>query len=191
MRRPTTRILLTCAAIGVAGGLVFVLDGLVSGTVAAVLPFLYGATIGAYFLPGAIAMSLLRRPGVALLAAVIAGIVVTPFTPIFIRAIAATALIGALQELPFAVTAYRKRPIWLLYLGAGLAGIVLGTVVYIAFDVATLELWMQVASWAASVGSPLLFTAAGHAIARAVASTGVARGLTAPSTGHSTPRSAG
>lgn len=179
MRRSTTRLLLTCAAIGVAGGIVFILEGLVSGTVAAAAPFLYGATLGVYFLPGAIAIALLRLPGVGLLAATLAGVVVSPFTPISFRAIGAAALIGFLQELPFAATLYRRRPVWLLYVGAALAGVVLGFVVYFAFGVAALAIWAQVLAWVASIASPLLFTAIGHAVADGVRRTGVARGLSA------------
>lgn len=179
MRRSPTRLLLTCAAIGVAGGIVFILEGLVSGTVAALVPFLYGATLGVYFLPGAIAIALLRLPGVGLLSATLAGVVVSPFTSISFRAIGAAALIGLLQELPFALTLYRRRPVWLLYVGAVLAGIVLGVVVYLAFDVAALTAWTQVLAWLASIGSPVLFTALGHAIARGVHRTGAVRGLSA------------
>jgi energy-coupling factor transport system substrate-specific component len=179
MRRSPTRLLLTCAAIGVAGGIVFILEGLVSGTVAALLPFLYGATLGVYFLPGAIAIALLRIPGVGLLSATLAGVVVSPFTSISFRAIGAAALIGLLQELPYALTLYRRRPVWLLYLGAVLAGVVLGVVVYLAFDVASLAVWTQAVAWFASIASPVLFTAIGHAVARGVRRTGVVRGLSA------------
>ncbi|MFD1714906.1 ECF transporter S component [Amnibacterium flavum] len=177
MQRQTTAILLTCAAIGVAGGLVFVLEGLISGTVAAAAPFLYGATLGVYFLPGAIAMVLLRRPGVALLSAVIAGVVVSPFTSISVRAIAATALIGALQELPYAITRYRKRPVWLLYLGAVVAGAIFSAVVLVAFDVVSLAPGLQFVAVLSSVLAPVVFTAIGHAIALGVARTGAARSL--------------
>jgi hypothetical protein len=56
---------------------------------------------------------------------------------------------------------------------------VLGIVVYLAFDVAALTVWTQVLAWVASIASPLLFTAIGHAVARGVRRTGVVRGLSA------------
>lgn len=177
MQPHTTRLLLTCAAIGAAGGIVFILDGLVSGTIAAAVPFLYGATLGAYFLPGALASILLRRPGVALLSSVIAGLIVSPFTPIGLRAVGATALIGALQELPFAVTLYRRRPVQLVYLGAVIAGIVLGSVVLIALDVASQGPVIAVLAVVVSIVSPLIVTGIAHLIANGVARTGVTRGI--------------
>jgi hypothetical protein len=55
MKNTSTRLLLSCAALGVAGGILFVVNAYIGGTVNAVAPMLYGLTLGVYFLPGAIA----------------------------------------------------------------------------------------------------------------------------------------
>ncbi|MGO3886051.1 MAG: ECF transporter S component, partial [Mycetocola sp.] len=100
MNSLNTRLLLTCAAIGVGAGIPFTVTGYLHGVIAATLPIVYGAMIGLYFLPGVIAQSLLRRGGVALLTSLMAGITAAAFNPMNMwRHLGTALLIGALQEL--------------------------------------------------------------------------------------------
>jgi energy-coupling factor transport system substrate-specific component len=178
MRNSSTRLLLTCAAIGVGGGLVFVASGYVQGLIAATLPILYGLLIGVYFLPGVIAQSLLRRGGVALLTGVFAGLVAAAFSPQwFFRYLGAGLAIGLLQELPFAVTRFRYWKAWIFYLAATIAGILFGIGVFVVLGASTFPGWASVVYFTLFVVSPIVATWLGRLLADRLDRTGVARGL--------------
>jgi energy-coupling factor transport system substrate-specific component len=177
MRNVSTRLLLTCAAIGVAGGLVFALNAWIGGTVAALAPLLYGFTIGVYFLPGVVAQYLIRRGGVAVLTAGIAGLVTAPLQPIGFWATLIAIAIGAFQELPFLVTRYRRWRTWLFVVGGVIAGVVcaLGmyrTVAKDALDGASAAILMT-----GYFVAPIVFTVIAVLLGAALTRTGVARGL--------------
>lgn len=176
----STRLLLTCAAIGVAGGIVFSISAYISGTLAAVAPLFYGAVIGVYFLPGVVAQALLRRGGVALITSVIAGLVSVPFQPIGFAAVMAAGSIGALQEIPFALGLYRYWKAWLFYLAVTVAGIVFGLGVFLAQGAETAQPWVQVVHIGLFVVSPILFTWIGRTVAKGLDRTGAGRGLQLP-----------
>jgi energy-coupling factor transport system substrate-specific component len=178
MRNSSTRLLLTCAAIGVGGGLVFVASGYIQGIIAATLPILYGLLIGVYFLPGVIAQSLLRRGGVALLTGVFAGLVAAAFSPQwFFRYLGAGLAIGALQELPFLVTRYRYWKAWVFYLAAATAGLVFGIGVFAVIGLSNFTGWANLVYFVLFVVSPVLATWLGRILADRLDKTGVARGL--------------
>lgn len=177
MTTVTTRLLLVCGAIGVAGGLVFSVSAYISATLALAAPFFYGAVIGVYFLPGVIAQTLLGRGGVALLTSLIAGLVSVPFQPIGLMAVLAAGSIGALQEVPFLITRYHYWRGWLFYVAVTLAGLVFGFGVFLAQGASTASPWTQVIHVGLFVVSPVVFTAVGRAVARGLIRAGVARGL--------------
>lgn len=177
VQRTSTRIILSCAAIGVAGGLVEAGSGYLAAFAAAVVPWLYGVTIGAHFLPSIVALALLRRPWVAIITGVVAGLIASAFAPFWIgRFVGTGLLIGALVELPFLVTRYRNWSPWLFYVSAAFAGLVLAAAVFIGLG----GEHYSPAVWAVAlplyVASPLLFTWIGRAIANALRRAGVARG---------------
>jgi energy-coupling factor transport system substrate-specific component len=178
MKNTSTRLLLSCAAIGVAGGLLFIVNSYIGGTVNAVVPVLYGFTLGVYFVPGAIAQALFRRGGVALLVAVISGLVSAAFQPLGFGAALIAVGIGALQELPFLVTRYRVWRAWLFVAGAAVSGVVLAVGMYRLVGAHDLDALGAVLLLAGSFVSPIAFTLLGLALARALAATGVTRGLT-------------
>ena len=178
MRNSSTRLLLTCAAIGVGGGLVFVVSGYIQGLMAATIPILYGSLIGVYFLPGVIAQSLLRRGGVALLTGLFAGLVAAAFSPQwFFRYLGAGIAIGLLQELPFVVTRYRYWKAWIFYLAAAIAGLVFGLGVFVAVGLSHFTGWANLVYFSLFVLSPIAVTWLGRVIADRLDKTGVARGL--------------
>ncbi|WP_382308078.1 ECF transporter S component [Herbiconiux sp. UC225_62] len=177
MKNTSTRLLLSCAAIGVAGGLLYIVASYLGGTVNALVPMLYGLTLGVYFLPGAIAQFLFRRGGVALLVAVLSGLVSAAFQPLgFLAALIAVG-IGALQELPFLIFRYRRWPVWLFMAGAVLSGVVLAIGMYRLVGARDLDPAGAIVLVIGSVLSPVVFTLLAIAIGRALAATGVARGI--------------
>lgn len=178
MRNASTRLLLTCAAIGVAGGLVFVVSGYLNGLMSATVPIVYGALIGVYFLPGVVAQSLLRRGGVALLTGMFAGLIAAAFSPQwFLRYFGAGLAIGLLQELPFLVTRYRYWRAWVFYLAAAIAGLIFGVGVFIGIGAEQFGPGLSVVYFGLFAVSPLVFTWLGRIIASRIDKTGVARGL--------------
>ncbi|PWC07723.1 ECF transporter S component [Mycetocola zhujimingii] len=178
MRNASTRLLLTCAAIGVAGGLVFVVSGYLNGLVSATAPVLYGSIVGVYFLPGVVAQSLLRRGGVALLTGLFAGLIAAAFSPQwFLRYLGAGLAIGLLQELPFLVSRYRYWRAWVFYLAAAIAGIIFGAGVYLTIGAEQFSANLSVVYFALFAVSPIFFTWLGRVIASRIDKTGVARGL--------------
>lgn len=178
MPRSSTRFLLTCAAIGVGSGLPFAVTGYLHAVVLVVAPMLYGLLIGLYFLPGVIAQSVLRRGGVAMITGTIAGLTASAFDPMHLpQHIGTSLLIGALQELPFAVRRYRYWQAWVYYLAAGIAGLLFAGVAFVvvapqghgvALSILYLALWFA---------APVIVTWIGRLIARGIDRTGVARGV--------------
>jgi energy-coupling factor transport system substrate-specific component len=180
MKNTSTRLLLSCAAIGVAGGILFIVNAYIGGTVNAVVPMLYGLTLGVYFVPGAIAQFLFRRGGVALLVAVISGLVSAAFQPLGFGAALIAIGIGLVQELPFLVTRYRYWPIWLFVVGAAFSGVVLAFGMYRLVGARDLDSLGAAVLVTGSVVSPIVFTLIALALGRALAATGVARGIGGP-----------
>ena len=98
-RTLSTRVLLICAAIGVATGLLAAVAGYVSPIVFTAAPFLYGLVLASHVIPGVIAQALLRLPWVALLTHLFAAVIASAFAPQWIGRYLGTALlIGGLQE---------------------------------------------------------------------------------------------
>ena len=179
MRNISTRLLIACAAIGVAGGVLFTAHAWVGGLTVNTIPFLYGVTMGIYFLPGALAQALFHRGGVALLTGALSGLVASPFQPIGFMAFAIGVVIGLVQELPFLLGRYRAWKPWLFFVSAALSGLItMGA----AFGILGGQNYNAVGT-ALVVGaffiSPPLFTALALWLAKALDKAGVARGLRA------------
>lgn len=114
-----TRVLLICAAIGVATGLIGGIAGWVTPILlASPLLFLYGLVLGSHVLPGIIAQEVLRRPFVALITHLIAALVSSAFNPAWaLRFIGTALLFGAIQEGVAAHPLPRLGRLALLHLG--------------------------------------------------------------------------
>lgn len=125
MKHISTRILMSCAAIGVAGGIIFALNAWIGGTVAHLLPLVYGLTLAPYCIPGAVAQILIRRPGVALLTASFSALVsMLFFPPSVLHTVGGALVIGVLQEVPFLISRYRVWKPWLFIVGSLAMGII-------------------------------------------------------------------
>nr|WP_211160614.1 ECF transporter S component [Microbacterium sp. MF43] len=168
--------MLTCAAIGVAAGILQAIAGVSSGFVVAFAPIVYGLVLGVHVLPGVIAQELLRAPWVALITHLVAALVASAVTPVWIGRYVGTALlIGGLQELIAAVSRYRRWEPWRFFLSSVIIGVVIAAVIWFAADIARFALWGQVVYVALFVLGPVLWTAIGLAIGRALRRAGVPR----------------
>ncbi|WP_164545221.1 ECF transporter S component [Antribacter gilvus] len=107
--RFSTRLLLSCAAIGAAGGLLaVVINYLLALVPPSPLAYaVYTATIGVWALGPLVAVSLFRVPGVGLLTAVFAGVVNLVAPTGFLQVVNFLAA-GVVLELPFLVMLYRR-----------------------------------------------------------------------------------
>ena len=176
MHRTSTRVLLSCAAIGVVGGVVAGASGYLAAAFAAFGPMLYGLTVGSHFLPSVVALAVLKRPGMAVLAGLIAGLVGAAFAPWWLwRYVGAGLLVGLLIEVPFLLTRYRRWDAWLYYVAAGFAGLVIAIAVFIGLGAEHYAWWAWAIALPLWVLSPVLFTWIGRVIAARLAKAGVAQ----------------
>lgn len=90
MGRASTAYLLTCAAIGVAGGVVLAAGWWLSLALFATVPIATVAIAGLWVIPPVVALRLLQRPFAGLLVGLISGLVLAPFYTI--SAVATTLL---------------------------------------------------------------------------------------------------
>jgi energy-coupling factor transport system substrate-specific component len=174
--RLSTSVLLTCAAIGVATGILGGLAGWLTLPVLATVPIVYGFVLGAHVLPGIIAQELIRLPWVALLTHVLAALVASAMMPAYIGRFVGTAILfGAVQELVAAATRYRSWAPWRFFLSGAIIGVLVAVVVFFAADLGAMPLWAQITYLVLSVLGPIAWTAVGLGIGAALRRTGVAR----------------
>ncbi len=172
----STRLLLVCAAIGVATGIVGGVAGLLTPVVLVAVPWAYGLLLGSHVLPGIIAQEVLRRPLVALITHVIAALVASAFNPAWALRFLGTALLfGAIQEGVAALTRYRAWGAWRFFVSGAVIGVLVAVVVFFAAHMATLPLWAQILYLVISVLGPIAWTAVGLAIGAALRRAGVAQ----------------
>lgn len=172
----STRLLLVCAAIGVATGIIGGIAGLLTPVVLLTAPFAYGLLLGSHVLPGIIAQEVLRRPLVALITHVIAALVASAFNPAWALRFLGTALLfGAIQEGVAALTRYRAWGAWRFFVSAAVIGVLVAVVVFFAAHLGALPPWAQVMYLVISVLGPIAWTAGGLAIGAALRRAGVAQ----------------
>lgn len=174
----STRVLLICAAIGVASGLPFMLTSGLHVIVTHTIPLLYGPLLGLYYLPAAIALPLLRAPGVGIITALISGllVMVSPLQPLGPSILGGFLLIGVFQELGYAILLYRRWPLWSGLLLAVVSGLVLATVFHFVFELGDrYALWLVIAQFAATPAAAVLATVLGWVIAQRLLASGAYR----------------
>lgn len=170
----STRVLLICAAVGVATGLVSAGAGYLSIPVSAAVPVLYGLVLGSHVLPGIIAQSLLRVPGVALISHVLAALVSSAFAPAWVlRYIGTALLIGVIQEGITALGRYRHWGIGRFMISAVIVGVLLAVPIGFAADVDKFAPWAFVLYLAMFVIGPVVWTFIGVRIGNALRRAGV------------------
>ena len=177
VKNVSTRLLMSCAAIGVAGAIIFTINAWAGGVLANLVPLAYGLTIGLYFVPGALAQALIRRPGVGLLTSTFAGLVSSPFQPIFFGAFLIALGIGVLQEAPFLIARYRVWKPWLFLVGALAAGVLTSGAAFQVLKGNDLGLAGTIVAFACFGVSPLIWTMISVWLAERLWRAGVGRGL--------------
>lgn len=174
-RRLPTRVLLACAAIGAAGGLVVAPVTLFSSTGPALaMPLLFAVLAMVKLLPGTLAQGILRRGGVALLAGMIVGLVNIPFSAHGPMVFVSLAGIGLLQEIVPALGLYRRFGGWTLLASNLLAGAVSAWLGWRLFAADGIHGAVAIGYWACAAASIVAVTLLGLAIASRVRRSGVA-----------------
>lgn len=177
----TTRVLLICAAVGVATGLLAAFAGWLSVPVWAVYPLAvaYGLVLGVHVAPGIIAQELLRLPWVALISHVVAALVATAFSPQWAgRYLGIAILIGGLQEGIAALTRYRVWQWWRFMLSGAIVGLVIAVIMGFVFDLSRFELWAQITFVVVLFLGPIAWTGISLWIGAGLRRAGVARRTT-------------
>lgn len=172
----STRVLLVCAAIGVATGIFGGIAGwLTPLLLASPLMFLYGLLLGSHVLPGIIAQEVLRLPLVALITHLFAALIASAFNPAWsLRFIGTALLFGLIQEGIAALTRYRSWGPWRFFISAVVIGFFVAIVVFFAAHLAVMPLWAQIMYLTISVLGPVVWTAIGLAIGSSLRKAGVA-----------------
>lgn len=172
----STRVLLTCAAIGVATGIVGGIAGWLTPVVLLALPIAYGLVLGSHVLPGIIAQEALRLPLVAIITHVIAALVASAFNPAWAPRFIGTALLfGAIQEGVAAITRYRAWGAWRFFISGGIIGAIVAVVVFFAADLGKLPPWGQIVYIILAVLGPIAWTAVGLWVGVGLRRAGVSR----------------
>ncbi|RPF21360.1 ECF transporter S component [Myceligenerans xiligouense] len=181
--RYPTRLLLSTAAIGAAGGLLVVgLNYALVGLPPSSLTYaIYAVTTPAWSLGSFVAMALFRRPGVALLTSVFSGLV-NLASPFGVAQLVNFLVIGLLLELPFAVARYRRwsdRFFWIAFPAGALllgAGYLAPTLAAGAIDPSDIAPWLSALLVAAGVALALGLTAVALRTAAALRKAGIGGG---------------
>ena len=168
-----TAIMLTCAALGVAGGILLAPANWISTLLFLGLPFVSVGLAGLWLLPSVIALRLLRRPLVGLLVGLLAGLVIVPFSGYGFSSVATNVWWAAFTELPFLFVLWRYWGTWLHYLGAAIVGIVYPILAWTSFNLGTFDLGLQITFFAITLASCLGGTALGILIADRLRRAGV------------------
>ncbi|WP_029144991.1 ECF transporter S component [Microbacterium luticocti] len=172
----STRVLLVCAAIGVASGLVGSAAGWITTAVLLTAPMLYGLVLGAHVIPGIIAQEALHLPWVALLSHVLAALVASATAPQWAGRFIGTALLfGGIQEGVAALTRYRVWKVWRYFISAAIIGILVAVVVALAVDLGQFALWAQIVYVVVAVLGPVVWTALGLLIGAKLRQAGIGR----------------
>jgi len=162
-----TRVLLSAAALGAAGGVYVVALNWASVLTGAIAYYIYAATIALWALPVYVSQALLRRPGIALLTSVIMGLINAAFTPFGVQQLINFVVVGIVMELPFAVTLYRrwsKRFFWIAQpISALLQSAIYTVSVVLAFE--AVPAWALVVAIVGGIISSFVVTWLGQLIA--------------------------
>lgn len=176
--RLSTRVLLICAAVGVAAGVVSAGWAALHGIVAVGAIALYGLVLGFHSLPGVIAQEVVRQPWVALITHGIAALVASALVPTMAGRYLLVALVfGGVQEGVSALTRYRRWEAWRFFVSAAITGVVLAIPMWFAFDLHALQPWAQATFLALFVVGPVAWTGIGLAVGAGLRRAGVARAL--------------
>lgn len=174
-KRIPTVVLLTCVAIGVAGGALLAPANWLSILIATAVPWASLSIVGLWLLPPVIALRLLQRPLVGILVGFISGLVIVPFSGMGFASVLTNLSWALAAEIAFIAVLWRRWNTWLHYLGA-----VITTAVYLSlywgyFNLSALSVGVQIAAVVVTLLSCVVGTALGILIADALRNAGVAQ----------------
>lgn len=174
LRTPlTTRVLLSCAAIGAAAAVLLTVANLTAKLLIPVFPPSAYILAGLWAVPATLALALLRRPGVGVLTGLVAGLAMTPFSPQGASVILATLWWAAACELPFLVTRYRRWTLLLHTCGGIVAGLASIAVSYATGVIAPMPFAAQLLTVTLSLAAPVVASLGGVTLARRLRRSGV------------------
>lgn len=169
-------MLLICAAIGVATGLLAAGWAVLHAVTAAGAPWAYGLVLGFHSLPGVIAQRMLRQPWVALITHGIAAIVAIALAPTMLAGYLTAAIVfGGVQEGTAALTRYRHWEPWRFFASAAVTGLLLAVPLWFAFHVSGFAPWAQILFVALFLIGPATWTGVGLGVGSGLQRAGVAR----------------
>jgi energy-coupling factor transport system substrate-specific component len=172
----STRVLLVCAAIGVATGILGSIAGWITPLVIPTIPIVYGFVLGVHVIPGIIAQEVLRLPWVALLTHVLAALVATATAPQWAGRFLGTAILfGGIQEAVAALTRYRVWRAWRFFISAVIIGVIVAFVVWLVVDLGSFAVWAQLAYLVCAVLGPIAWTALGLGVGTRLRRAGIGR----------------
>jgi len=174
MRRFPTAYLLSCAAIGVAGGLLLAPATWVSTALFAAVPFASVALAGVWLVPAVVALRLLQRPLAGLLTGLISGLVIVPFSGYGFGSVLTNLWWSFFPELAFLVVLWRFWATWQHYAGAALAAAAYPLAASASFGLESMPLPAQAGFVALTIASCVAATALGILIADRLRHAGVA-----------------
>lgn len=169
-----TRVLLACAAIGAAGGLIVAPVSVFSSSGPALaMPIVYSVLAMIKLLPGVLAQTMLQRPGVALLTGVIVGLINIPFSVHGPMVFVSLAAVGLLQEIGFAAFRYRRWDAWLFLVSNVAVGAVLAIIGWRAVATAATHPAIAAGYWGTAIVGAVVVTLLGLLIGSKVRRSGV------------------
>ena len=173
MKRASTAYLLTCAVLGVAGGLLLIPANWLSTVIFVAAPFASVALAGLWLLPAVVALRLLQRPFAGLLTALISGLVLVPFSGYGFSSVLTNLWWAFFAEVAFLVVIYKFWTIGQHYAGAVLVGILYPILAAASFDLWSMSTGLQIGFFALTLVSCVTATALGLVIAKALRRSGV------------------
>lgn len=172
--RLSTRMLLTCAALGVAGAILLAPANWLSAVLLGLGNPLFSMVItGLWVLPSVVALRLLRRPLVGILVGLISGLVIVPFSGFGFMSVVSNVSWALFAELPFLLVWWRHWHTWQHYAGAAALGLVYPVTAWAFFDMGTQPLWSQVLFFVLTLASCVGATALGILVADRLRRAGV------------------
>ena len=178
MRNPySTRVFLSAAAIGAAGGvLAIALNWVFIAINTTPLATLFiVAVFGVWVIPGMLSQVLFKVPGIALFTMLVAGLVNAPFTPYGVAQIWSTVIFGVLLELPFALTFYRFGSPRMFWIAHPLSQLLVIPFYVVGLDLAAFAPWVIPVFVVLTLVSALFFTWLAQLLASRLQAAGVAR----------------
>ncbi|KZX49095.1 MULTISPECIES: ECF transporter S component [Haloarcula] len=145
IRNWETKELLVVAALGVVPGLALLPVVFAGFTIRAALgPLGTILNAGLFYLPGLMALYIVRKPGASVLNGVFVGLVWIPLTPFGLAVTVPTIVARIGSEIPFLLTRYRRYDRTMMVASGASAGLLALGMIYIPSSFQTLALPIQV-----------------------------------------------